>query len=320
MTEVLVVAEHRRGKLREITLEMLSLAQEFSASPRVLLMGSGVEELAARLSALGSEVLLMDDPRLAEYGASEYLQAVQGVIEEEEPQLVLVGHTAQGVDWAPALAVEMGLPYIPEIIGLKLEDERYQALRQIYSGKVNEVVSCSARGTSLVTVREAAFEALEKEAQGSIQKLEAPLKEEDKSRSFVEYQEAEVGEVDISQSEQLIAIGRGLREEKNLPLVEELAEKLGAHLCGSRPAVDNGWLTADRQVGVSGKNVKPRLYLALGISGAFQHTTGMKGAQKVVAINKDPEAPIFAHSDYGIVDDLFKVLPKLTEMIEELQE
>jgi electron transfer flavoprotein alpha subunit len=152
-----------------------------------------------------------------------------------------------------------------------------------------------------------------------VEKIECPLKEDIPYRQFVEYIEAEVGDVDITQSEILVAVGRGLKEEKNMPLVEELAAVIKADLCGSRAAVDAGWLPHDRQVGTSGKTVKPKLYLAVGISGAFQHVAGMKGAKTVVAINKDPDAPIFNVAHYAIVDDLLKVVPKLTEKLKELK-
>lgn len=325
MKTILVIAEHRQQKLRDINGELITLAQKL-ASPlegvvKVLLLGSEVGELAEELAAYGVKVLKGDDPAWAVYDSSSYLHAIQAVMEKEDPVLVLTGQTAQGVDYMPALAVKQELPFIPEVIDLQVEDGVLKALRQIYSGKVNALFSFPPGKTALATLREGAVEAVDTGAEkGEIESLPIPPDSTPSYRSFVEYREAEVGEVDITQSSLLVAIGRGLKEEKNLPLVQELATFLQADLCGSRPTIDLGWLESDRQVGVSGKTVKPKLYLAIGVSGAFQHTSGMKGAQKVVAINKDPDAPIFAVADIAIVDDLFKVVPLLKEKIQAQME
>ncbi|HOB87357.1 MAG TPA: electron transfer flavoprotein subunit alpha/FixB family protein [Bacillota bacterium] len=323
MGNVFVLAEHRQGALRDITLEMLALApglaKDFGGEVEVLLLGSGVDALAEKLSGYGVKVLVVDDPLLADYNSDKYQKVLSALIDQRKPSLVMVGHTAQGVDMAPALAVEKDLPFVADVIDLKLEEGVLKATRQLYSGKVNATIAFKPADTYLVTVREAAFEAPDPSAAGSIEKIDSPLKEDLDYRKFVEYIEAEVGDVDITQSEVLVAIGRGLREDKNLPIIEELANTIKADLCGSRAAVDAGWLPHDRQVGTSGKSVKPKLYIALGISGAFQHVAGIKGAKTVVAVNKDPEAPIFAHADYAIVDDLLKIVPKLTEKLKELK-
>lgn len=324
MSTILVIAEHRQQQLRDVNGELIALAQKI-ASPlesqvKVLLLGENVQEMAEELASYGVSVLKAEARALTVYDASTYLQAILSVMEAENPLLVLTGQTAQGVDFMPALAVKKNLPYIPEVIDLMVEEGRLKAQRQIYSGKVHALFSFPREKTALATAREGAVEAAEKSGGGKIQEIPLSLDVETPVRSFIEYQEAQVGEVDITQSPVLVGIGRGLREEKNLPLAQDLADILKAHLCGSRPAIDLGWLESDRQVGVSGKTVKPKLYLALGISGAFQHTSGMKGAQKIAAINKDPHAPIFAVADYAIVEDLFKVVPLLTEKLQELVE
>lgn len=323
MGNVLVLAEHRQGALRDITFEMLALtpgvAKELGGEAIVLLLGSGVDEMAQKIAGYGVKVLVVDDPLFENYNADKYQKVLSALIDAHKPSLVMIGQTAQGVDLAPALAVEKNLPFVADVIGLSVEGGTLKATRQLYSGKVNAQVAFKPAATCLVTVREAAFEAPEPSAAGGVEKIESPLKEDLDYRQFVEYIEAEVGDVDITQSEILVAIGRGLKEERNLPLVEELAGVIKADLCGSRAAVDAGWLPHDRQVGTSGKTVKPKLYICMGISGAFQHVAGIKGAKTVVAINKDPEAPIFTVADYAIVDDLFKVVPKLAEKLKEMK-
>lgn len=323
MGNILVLAEHRQGELRDITFEILalapSLAEAMGGEAMALLLGSGVDKMAERIAGYGVKVLVVDDPLFADYNSDKYQKVLSALIDEYKPRLVMFGQTAQGVDLAPALAVEKNLPFVPDIVGLEVEDGVLKATRQLYSGKVNALIALKPADTSLVTVREATFEAPEPAAAGAVEKIESPLKEDLDYRKFVEYIEAVVGDVDITQSEILVGIGRGLKEDKNLPVAEELAKAMKADLCGSRAACDAGWLPADRQVGTSGKTVKPKLYLCMGISGAFQHLAGIKGAKTVVAINKDPNAPIFAAAHYAIIDDLHKVVPKLTEKLKELK-
>lgn len=324
MGNVIVLAEHRQSVLRDNTFEMLAvapgLAKELGGEVVVLLLGSGVDGLAQKIAGYGVKVLVVDDPLFKDYNADKYQKVLSVLIDTQKPSLVMIGQTAQGVDMAPALAVEKNLPFVADVIGLAVEDGILKATRSLYSGKVNAQIAFKPADTYLVTVREAAFEAPEPSTAGQVDKLESPLKEDLDYRKFIEYIEAEVGDVDITQSEILVSIGRGLKEDKNLPMVEELAKAIKGSICGSRAAVDAGWLPQNLQIGISGKSVKPKLYICMGISGAFQHLAGMKGAKTVVAINKDPEAPIFSVADYAIVDDLFKVVPKLTEKLKELKE
>lgn len=323
MSNVLVLAEHRQGALRDVTFEMLavalSLAGELGGEAVVLLLGDGVETMAEKIASYGVKVLVADDPLFADYNSDKYQQVLSTLIDQLKPSLVMIPHTSQGVDLAPALAVEKDLPFVSDIIGLKIEGGTLKVLRQLYAGKVNAQIAFKPAETCLVTVREASFEAPEPNESGTIEKIASPLKSDPGHRKFIEYIEAETGDVDITQSDILVSVGRGLREVKNLPLIEELSRVIRGDVCGSRAAVDSGWLPHDRQVGTSGKSVKPKLYIALGISGAFQHVAGMKGARTVVAINKDPEAPIFGIAHYAVVDDLMKIVPKLTEKLKELK-
>ena len=323
MGDVFVLAEHRRGEFRDITWEMLNLASQIAgdAGGQVVsvVLGSGLDDFSAKLAGASDKVIAVDDALLADFNGDKYQKVLSALIDNYKPMIVMVPHTAQGVDFAPALAVEKDLPFLTDLIGLKIEGGKPVAERQYYGGKVNAELSFKDSETYLFTIRESAFEAIEPSKSGAVEKVDSPLKEDLDYRKFVEYQEAEVGDVDITQSDILVGVGRGLREDKNLPIMEDLAAAIGADLAGSRAAVDAGWLPHDRQVGTSGKVVKPKLYIAVGISGAFQHVAGIKGAKTVVAINKDPNAPIFAEADYGIVDDLFKVLPKLSEKLKELK-
>ncbi len=323
MGNVLVLAEHRQGELRDITFEMLALApstaEALGGEAMVLLVGSGLDQMAEKIAGYGVKVLVVDDPLFADYNSDKYQKVLSALIDDYKPKLVMVGQTAQGADLAPALAVEKNLPYLSDIVGLEVEDGVIKVTRQFYSGKVNALYAFKPAETALVAVREAAFEAPEPSTTGTVEKIDSPLKEDLDYRKFIEYIEAEIGDVDITQSEILVGIGRGLKEDKNLPIAEELAAVMKADLCGSRAACDAGWLPADRQVGTSGKTVQPKLYLCMGVSGAFQHVAGIKGAKTIVAINKDPNAPIFAEADYAIIDDLHKVVPQLTEKLKELK-
>ncbi len=323
MGNVLVLAEHRQGVLRDVSFEMLAVAPKLAADMggelMVLLIGSGMDDMAKKIAGYGTKVMVIDDPIFENFNADKYQKVLSALIDDLKPALVMTGHTAQGVDFMPALAVEKKLPLVADVIGFDYAGGTLKATRQLYSGKVNATIAFKPADTYLVTFREGAVEAPEPSTAGAVEKLDSPLKEDLPYRKFIEYIEAEVGDVDITQSDILVSVGRGLKEDKNLPQIEELAKAIKADIAGSRAATDAGWIPHDRQVGTSGKSVKPKLYIAMGISGAFQHLAGMKGAKTVVAINKDPEAPIFTVADYAIVDDMFKIVPKLTEKLKELK-
>jgi electron transfer flavoprotein alpha subunit len=233
----------------------------------------------------------------------------------------MIGHTATGMDFAPSLAAHLKMPLATDCIGIDLQGETFSLTRQLYGGKVNAAVSFLKKGPCMVTVRSGAFSVLETPfLAGEIVTLPSPLTDEGLARRFLQYMEAAVGEVDITQADILVSVGRGIKEAENIPIVKELADAIGGTLSCSRPVVDKKWLPKDRQVGTSGKTVKPKVYIAIGISGAFQHIAGMKGAGTVIAINKDPKAPIFGVAQYGIVADLFKIVPVLKEKIKELKQ
>ncbi len=317
MKDIFVLCEHRQGVLRDVTIEMLSGAGALGGKVVAVLFGQGVDEFASKVAGYADKVLVVDDAMFANYNSEVYQKALSALIKEHGPGLILMGHTGQGVDLAPALAVELNLPLVTDVTALEMEGDKPKPTRTFYGGKLDAHMSLKDADTYMLTIREATFQAVDPSKSGEIVKVANPVTEEVTYRKFIEYVEAAVGEVDITQSALLVGVGRGIREDKNMPLMEELAAAMGADLAASRAVVDAGWLPSDRQVGISGKTVKPKLYLAVGISGAFQHVTGMKGAEVIVAINKDPDAPIFGIADYGIVDDLFKVVPKLIEKIKE---
>jgi len=234
--------------------------------------------------------------------------------------LTMMGHTSYGVELAPSLATALNLPLATDCIDLTFENETFFVTRQMYGGKVNVRAVVRKSESYIATVRPATFQPQKPESMnGEITEIASPLTEEITEKRFIEYVLPPPGGVDITAADVLVGIGRGIKDEKNLPMMEELAKALGGVLACSRPIVDKGWLPSDRQVGTSGKTVKPKLYIAVGISGAFQHVLGMKNSDLIIAINKDPNAPIFSFADYGVVDDLFKIVPQLKEKIYELK-
>jgi len=322
MKELFVLAEHRRGELRDVTFEMLTKGRELSQRINVdltaVLLGHNVKEFAKTLADQAKRVLIVDDARLENFNAEAYQRVLSRLISERKPSLTLIGHTAYGVDLAPSLAAELNVPLATDCIDLDFEGERLVVVRQVYGGKVNVKASLRKSESYVVTLRPGTFEAQEvKPLGGETIEIASPLSADIEYKRFIEFFEPPAGEVDISAADVIVGIGRGIRDIENMPAAEKLAEALGGVLACSRPIVDKGWLPKDRQVGTSGKTVKPKLYIAIGISGQFQHVSGMKNADLIIAINKDPKAPIFRAADYGVVEDLFKVVPTLTNRILE---
>ena len=315
-----MLAEHRMGELRDVTLEMLTkgrqLAEETGAQLAAGILGHGVGPFSEDLKKWAHQVVMVEDEKLEYFNADAYQQVLASLLGERAPDVILIGHTSYGMDLAPSLAVELDLPLATDCIDIHMADGKPVAVRQVYNGKLNARMSFA--GTPcIITLRQGAIAAGTGDLDGQITTADSPLTGEIAYRKFLEYVEAAVGDIDITQADVLVSVGRGIREEKNMPLVEDLAKALGGALSCSRPVTDSGWLSADRQVGQSGRTVKPKLYVAVGISGAFQHLAGMSGAETIVAVNKDPNAPIFSVADFGIVGDLFQVVPALTEKIRE---
>jgi electron transfer flavoprotein alpha subunit len=321
MDDIFVLVEHRQGEIRDITFEMLmkgkGLSENMGRPLTALLLGNDVGAMAEGLKDLANRVVLIEDPKLENFNSEAYQRVLGSVVEQEKPFLILIGHTAFGMDLAPSLATQMNAPLATDCIDVMVENDRIKAIRQTYGGKLNVEVCLKPAQRSMVTVRPASVSVADYSLAGEITRVTSPLTEEIASKRFLEYVEAAVGEVDITQSHILVSVGRGIKDPENIPIVQELADSLGAPLSCSRPVVDKKWLSKDRQVGTSGKTVKPKVYIAIGISGAFQHIAGMKGSGTIIAINRDPKAPIFNVAHYGIVGDLFKIVPALRGKIKE---
>lgn len=325
MPEIFVLAEHRQGQLRDITFEMLTkareLAEKINAEPVAVILGKDVREHAKNLAEHAKKVLMVENAKLENFNSEAYQRVLIHLIKEHKPLLTIIGHTSYGVDLAPRLAASLNIPLATDCIDLAFESDTFTITRQMYGGKVNAKATLRKSESYMVTVRQAAFQAQRPPTplNGQIIEAPSPLTEEITTKRFLEYVLPPPGGVDITAAEVLVGIGRGIKDQSNIPMVEELAKALGGVLACSRPIVDKGWLPSDRQVGTSGKTVKPKLYIALGISGAFQHVLGMKNSDLIIAVNKDPKAPIFSFSDYGVVEDLFKVVPVLKNKISELK-
>ena len=320
MKEVFVLAEHRKGDLRDITFDLLSkgrqLADKSGAELTALVLGRNVESFSATMANYADRVLVVEDDALRNFNSDAYQTVLAQLISERKPLMTLIGHTAFGLDLAPSLATQLDAALVTDCIDVDIDGDRITAVRPTYGGKVRANVLLREAANRIMTIQYGnAPSPQQRASSGEIVKLSSPLTGDFPYKKFLEYVDTSAGEVDISQGEIIVSVGRGIGDPKNIPLVEELVSALGGVLACSRPVVDKKWLPKARQVGISGKTVQPKLYLAIGISGAFQHISAIKGAGMVVAINKDPEAPIFRVADYGIVGDLFTVVPALTEKV-----
>lgn len=323
MAQIFVLAEHRQGQIRDITYEMLTkardIAEKAGAELTAVLVGKDVKEQAGMLAEYAKFVIVIEDAKVENFNSEAYKRILSKLILESKPNLVLMGHTSYGVDLAPRLAATLNVPLATDCIDLAFEGDAFTVTRQMYGGKVNVKATIRKAETYMATVRQATFQPKKPSppAKGQIVEAKSPLTEEITEKRFVQYVLPPPGGVDITAAEKLVGVGRGIKDAANMPIVDELAKTLGGVLACSRPIVDKGWLPTDRQVGTSGKTVKPKLYLALGISGAFQHILGMKSSDLIIAVNKDPKAPIFSFADYAVVEDMFKVVPALKNKVNE---
>jgi len=320
--KIVVVTEQRQGKWNNASFETLVAAQQIASTASgtisAVVIGKGVAGLADELAGKNvAEVLLVEHELLENYTPDGYSAAVKQVVEAAKPDLVLFPHTYQVRDFAPKLAAMLGKGMVGDCVGLRSEGGKLVFVRQMFQGKTVADVTFAGAAPWFASFQSGAFRAdlLTPHPSGKapVNTVKVELKpEEIRTKPLELFKEAKSA-VDLTQAPLIVAIGRGIKAPENIPQAEALAKALGGEIAASRPICDEGWLPMERQIGSSGQTVAPKLYLALGISGAIQHVVGMKGARTIAAVNKDQNAPIFEIADYGVVGDIFEIMPALTE-------
>lgn len=314
MSRVLVVAEQQSGALHKMTIETLAAAQALGGEVSIAVTGEGASGAAGQLAGYKvSKVMVVDHPALAVYTPAATVAALTWLIGQEQADLVLLPHTYRTRDFAPRLAARLGRPLVSDAVSIGSDESGLCIERQLFQGKMTGQFRADSSGPVIATVQAGAYRA-DHAAPGhaEVTTITPDLGGLEVAAPAAPYREAEKS-VDLGAAERIVAVGRGIKEEGNLQIINELATALRAEVAASRPICDNGWLGMDRQVGSSGQTVSPKLYVAVGISGAIQHIVGMKGSKCVVAINRDQDAPIFETADYGLVGDLFEVVPAIVE-------
>jgi electron transfer flavoprotein alpha subunit len=323
--KVWVVLQQREGQLARMSWEAIAAAQklagELGGKAEAVLLGANLAAAAAEVAKRDlAAVHVADAPGLATYTPGGYVAALAPAIRAAAPDFVLFPHSYQSVDYVPRLAQEVGAGLLPEVTGFSGGPDALLWRRPILGGKMQAEVRVKGEGTVLVSVQSGAFQA-DGVAMGAspapVSPLASDLSAVRPDREVLGVEQVGGEKIDLTKAEIIVAVGRGVGGADKMGVIEELAKALGAEIGASRPVIDNGWLPRDRQIGSSGQTVAPKLYLAAGISGAIQHLVGMKGSTTIVAINKDPGAPIFTVADYGIVGDLHEVVPALTAAIRE---
>jgi electron transfer flavoprotein alpha subunit len=323
MSGILVITEQTGGAWHRMSWETLAAGQQLSAETGqpvfASVAGEAMDTLAVELGQKElAKVHVIQHPALKEYTADAFTAAYEQLIREHKPSIVLSPHTYQVRDFAPKLATRFNQVLISDVIGYRIADGAPVWVRQLFQGKLNADFRPSGDGPYFASIQAGAFRAESVKPGAATVESFTPKLDGVAMRVKPEqpFREA-VRAVDLTAAEIIVSVGRGIKEKENIPVVEELAKALGAELAASRPICDNGWLPMERQVGSSGQTVAPKVYVAVGISGAIQHLVGMKGSKTIVAINKDSNAPIFEIADYGIVGDLFEVVPALTEAVKK---
>ncbi|HEV3468846.1 MAG TPA: electron transfer flavoprotein subunit alpha/FixB family protein [Pyrinomonadaceae bacterium] len=320
---ILVFVEHREGVINKTSFEAVAAAQQLGAA-----LGQGVTAVVLGTDASlangvagynVARVVSAESPKLDVYTPDAYADAMEQVVRSAAPQFVLMPHTYLVRDYAPKLAARFGKGLISDCVRARAEGGAVTFTRRIFLGKIDADVTPEGGPPVFATFQSGAYRPDQAERGGGAAVESVPVEVgEVRMRPEPPFQEVK-GAVDLSKADVIVAVGRGIKSQENLALAERLAEALGGEIAASRPICDAGWLPIDRQIGSSGQTVAPKLYVALGISGAIQHLVGMKNASTIVAVNKDPEAPIFDIADYGIVGDLFEVVPVLTEEVKKLK-
>jgi len=318
---ILAVMEQRGGAWNRMSFETLAaaqqLAKELGSTASAAVVGDGVDGLAAELAAKQLEkVYAVENALLKDYTPDAYSIALRQLVEHAKPSVVIFPHSYQVRDFLPKLAASLGKVAVSDVIAHRVENGQIVLVRQLFQGKINADVRFAGEMPHFASLQAGAYRA-DQVAEGSapVEKFTPQIQAADIRTKPLELFRESQRAVDLSAAGIIVSVGRGIREADNIPLVQKLADALGAELAASRPICDAGWLPMERQVGSSGQTVAPKMYMAIGISGAIQHLVGMKGSRTVVAINKDPNAPIFEVADYGIVGDLFQIVPELIEAV-----
>jgi len=318
---ILVVLENKGNTIHRMSLEAISGAQqigkELGLSVGVLALGAGASALGKEASQFSvEEVLTLENENLNYYTADGYSAAVAQVILAENPDYVFLGHTYQARDNMPRVSAKLMRPFLNDVVSFTIDNGKPIFYKQVFNSKLAVELKPVGGGPILVSFQSAAFSSENiQSGSAAIRSINIDLDPSIIKTIPEEPFQEEAGGVDLSSAESIVSVGRGIGKEENIPLARELANALGAELASSRPVVDAGWLKSQHQVGSSGQTVAPKLYLALGISGAIQHVVGMKGSKNIIVINKDPNAPLFEIADYGVVGDILEIIPKLTEAL-----
>jgi electron transfer flavoprotein alpha subunit len=319
--QVFAYIRHKEGKADDTAPELVIAAGKIdpAASPTAIVVGAGsdLDAVCNEAATLYKEVWKFDNDALAYPNAEAIRKLLVSVLPSDA--IVLMPHDTFGMDLGPGLSIKLDSVFVSDVVDFEgVEDEALKIIRQEYSGQVSTHLNCDISAGAVINVRPGVFQAEESaDAGGQVVDKSCEIGDLAVGRRFLEVVEAEVGDVDITKEDVLVSVGRGIEDEDNIEIADELAEAIGAVVSCSRPIVDAKWLEKSRQVGTSGQTVKPKVYLALGISGSFQHLGGLKGNPFIVAVNKNPKAPIFQVADVGVVEDLLDFVPVLTEKIEE---
>lgn len=322
---ILVVIEQREGKLNRVSYETITAAQAIAAEMNwpveAVVLGNGVSRIAAEVATKKvQKVYDIESDKLEPYTPDGYVAALKQFISEKQPKLVLMPHTYQVRDFAPQLATALGRTLIPDCVGFRKDGDTLLFTRQMFQGKFAADVAFTCDAPWFATFQAGAFRGDQAQDGPSAAPVETVSASVDagviRNKPEAPFKEAKQA-VDLTQAEIIVSVGRGIKEQKNIELAKQLADALGGEIAASRPICDAGWLPMDRQIGSSGQTVSPKLYFALGISGAIQHIVGMKGSRSIIAINKDSEAPIFEIADVGVVGNLFDIVPPLIEEVKK---
>ncbi len=315
MADVWVIAEARNEELRPSTFELLGIARELAAggTAAVVLLGSGVADKAGELGPKGADLTLaIDDPELAQYSPDGWSRVVAKLASDRNPDVILTLASARGREIGPRVAAELGVGLLSDVVELRMSDGGLEAVRPIYAGRALATVRLTG-SPLMATLRPSTFAPSEEAGRGEVEAV--PLGEYTPGAKATKLEVVASERPDVAEADIIVTGGRGMGGPEHFQLIEELADTLGAATGASRAVVDAGWRPHSQQVGQTGKTVSPTLYVACGVSGAVQHVAGMKTSKTIVAVNKDPEAPIFGLADYGIVGDVFEILPLLTEAV-----